>query len=628
MPTPLPSIEQHDLLFKERRAYQADLNQQVPATLPAITSTSPFMRLDGNMSPSLTLPPISTISSSFRHDRAITISPFARINTTMPATIVPRTISPARHGPVGNTPAPFYEGPLEGGDLPFTTFSMSSVLAAENGNQLFAKIFATPVKGLTKEHDDWISYRRNYLSTSCAYSLTPACPGQKIYVEEDGQRRQVQALSIKLSAAMDRGAGKQVSLVKSNAKRDKTSEVLFDKLYPKSHSGIASSLPISQCPLLPLQNLNDESCERVPFGDNGRYDATFDRTMFTAATQNNGRKRSGHQQYYHLVVGLYADIRPEGGAVAHWVKVAQQVSDPVIVRGRSPKHYRGKSASSSKRSDPSSDGGKKPPPSSDGGFGPSEDGRGSYDQPGNVSGSSAHKSEGAYPSSGSYYMAGQHYGNDEYPPLSRPTYSFSKPGGQHMTKEEADRYDNHDGYLYYPSSSTYPPRTIGEDHDARPNAYPLLTSMYPPRTVRVGDMAPPTAHFHPSHRSSYDLQDEHTGDIATPADSPYYVFSGQPESQSPENVYNGGYPVAGPSSYHDNSTYAQDLVPLAYVPASSYPDESNYTWVPAPPEHANVLPMPYYTTPRQMPSFDGDFGQYRATDTSRGHYQHFDTPQS
>ncbi|GAD95970.1 NDT80 / PhoG like DNA-binding family protein [Paecilomyces variotii No. 5] len=68
---------------------------------------------------------------------------------------------------------------------------------------------------------------------------------------------------------------------------------------------------------------------------------TFERIQFQRATANNGKRRA-QQQYYNLVVDLYAEIpSPLGSAVKkQWVKIARRISDPMVVRGRSPGHYK------------------------------------------------------------------------------------------------------------------------------------------------------------------------------------------------------------------------------------------------------------------------------------------------
>ncbi len=63
---------------------------------------------------------------------------------------------------------------------------------------------------------------------------------------------------------------------------------------------------------------------------------TFERIQFKQATANNGKRRAA-QQYYHLVVELWADVGTQH--TDQFVKVASRKSAKMIVRGRSPGHY-------------------------------------------------------------------------------------------------------------------------------------------------------------------------------------------------------------------------------------------------------------------------------------------------
>jgi len=63
---------------------------------------------------------------------------------------------------------------------------------------------------------------------------------------------------------------------------------------------------------------------------------TFERIQFKQATANNGKRRAA-QQYYHLVVELWADVGTRTSE--QFVRVAYRRSAKMIVRGRSPGHY-------------------------------------------------------------------------------------------------------------------------------------------------------------------------------------------------------------------------------------------------------------------------------------------------
>jgi hypothetical protein len=60
---------------------------------------------------------------------------------------------------------------------------------------------------------------------------------------------------------------------------------------------------------------------------------TFERMQFKTATANNGKRRAA-QQYYEIVLDLYANT-----SQGKQIKVASCVSSPLVVRGRSPGHY-------------------------------------------------------------------------------------------------------------------------------------------------------------------------------------------------------------------------------------------------------------------------------------------------
>ncbi|QKX58893.1 uncharacterized protein TRUGW13939_06021 [Talaromyces rugulosus] len=64
----------------------------------------------------------------------------------------------------------------------------------------------------------------------------------------------------------------------------------------------------------------------------------FNYIRFQTATGFNGKRRA--QQQYNLVVELYAEIIPVGSRESQWIKIAQRLSHPLVVRGQSPGHYK------------------------------------------------------------------------------------------------------------------------------------------------------------------------------------------------------------------------------------------------------------------------------------------------
>ena len=69
---------------------------------------------------------------------------------------------------------------------------------------------------------------------------------------------------------------------------------------------------------------------------------TFERIQFQKATANNGKRRA-QQQFYHLKVELLADVSSPTSSTPSWEIITIRVSEGIIVRGRSPSHYKAES---------------------------------------------------------------------------------------------------------------------------------------------------------------------------------------------------------------------------------------------------------------------------------------------
>ncbi|KAF2403511.1 p53-like transcription factor [Trichodelitschia bisporula] len=255
----------------------------------------------------------------------------------------------------------------------------------------------------------WTCYRRNYFSVQCSYTLTPHIPGRPLYLTRSSnssskQPEQIQALAMSLSAAVDGAQGKAIDLVQHTPKRDKGPQtpIQITKLcptppggtklphlhhhaadphspygplapygshhhHPHHHPPNAAQPPAS--PYLPLQQVPDpdqpnlsnaNSSSGAPPGSASAasylthppsptaHQHTFERIQFKSATANNGKRRA-QQQYYHLIVELWADVRLHHDLKPNWVKVAQRASSQVVVRGRSPSHYQNEGPSGGPR---------------------------------------------------------------------------------------------------------------------------------------------------------------------------------------------------------------------------------------------------------------------------------------
>jgi len=65
----------------------------------------------------------------------------------------------------------------------------------------------------------------------------------------------------------------------------------------------------------------------------------FQRIQFQKATANNGKRRA-QQQTYNLIVELQAEVYNPLDGKSRWVHIARRQSHAMVVRGRSPGHYK------------------------------------------------------------------------------------------------------------------------------------------------------------------------------------------------------------------------------------------------------------------------------------------------
>lgn len=187
---------------------------------------------------------------------------------------------------------------------------------------------------------------------------------------------------MKLTAAVDGQGGKGVELIQHTPKRDKGPKIAIPiiKISPTPPNGRPAESTLSPQgvyhmpmpsfhptgvptgPQLPFQNIRDESppssrsaspagrrhehtysfghlaSSQLPMpGQNIQH--TFERVQFKSATANNGKRRAS-QQYFHLIVELLVDVREDEVKKPKWVRIACATSDKVVVRGRSPSHYK------------------------------------------------------------------------------------------------------------------------------------------------------------------------------------------------------------------------------------------------------------------------------------------------
>lgn len=182
-----------------------------------------------------------------------------------------------------------------------------------NGYQV--QIHAKMDRGFFRADQDWTCYRRNYFQVSATFDVHgtnymlqgPEVPC--LLRAENQEIHQVDFFSIGVSAHVS-GSDKKIELVQHTPKRDKGPQMI-----PEPRVVSAGG------------NLHLASV-----GSNHNI-VTFERMQFKTATANNGKRRAA-QQYYEIVIELCANTSSN-----KQFKVAQCVSAPLVVRGRSPGHY-------------------------------------------------------------------------------------------------------------------------------------------------------------------------------------------------------------------------------------------------------------------------------------------------
>ncbi|KAI1810624.1 p53-like transcription factor [Poronia punctata] len=300
-----------------------------------------------------------------------------------------------------------------------------------SGTQVKVEIHGHIDKGFFLSDGDWTCYRRNYFSCVCSYSLTPYYPNATLHFIPSGTASTytVHGFAMCISAVVSDSDSQSVDLVQHTPKRDKGPITKPEKvrLLPK---------PAQQAQH-PMGMYQDHHA--LAGGARGMYEGygqssqspystehTFERIQFKQATANNGKRRAA-QQYYHLVVELFADVGSQGGE--QFIKVAERKSAKMIVRGRSPGHYQ-----SERRGSTSS--------------GPG----GSSGMPGGYSSSQVMGADfgtgsssllpNAY--SGTYEVRSGHYGATRHPDLGLEPMIPSA--------EEAKAIDTTKDYQYYPAT--------------------------------------------------------------------------------------------------------------------------------------------------------------------------------
>jgi meiosis-specific transcription factor NDT80 len=239
---------------------------------------------------------------------------------------------------------------------PFDDTQVIHPVITSLNHQLVPEITASIQKGFFQVDGKWTCYRRNYFTVSCSFSFRTSSYEGQLYLQRHSshQAELIKQFAISISAKTAVMNSNQESeartLVQHTPKRDKATESIPGKV--TIQPAPTPSLPSSGA--LPANgNLYMNPQQAAPSGLPDYHSApgysptqhqmpptshTFERIQFQKATANNGKRRA-QQQYFHIVVELSADVSRTGES-PHWVRIATKQSEPMVVRGRSPGHYK------------------------------------------------------------------------------------------------------------------------------------------------------------------------------------------------------------------------------------------------------------------------------------------------
>ncbi len=215
---------------------------------------------------------------------------------------------------------------------------------------LVPEITASIQKGFFQVDHKWTCYRRNYFSVHCSFNFRNGIVEGPFYLNKNGSEVLIQQFSVSISAktaSTSNGESENRGLVQHTPKRDKATESVPGRhpIAPAPiHSMGANGPYTTAAHLYPSAN----HLHSINMGGFGGYDTSgtnspttsqhvFERIQFQKATANNGKRRA-QQQYFVVVVELSANIGRQGND--DWVIIATKESDPMVVRGRSPGHYK------------------------------------------------------------------------------------------------------------------------------------------------------------------------------------------------------------------------------------------------------------------------------------------------
>lgn len=228
------------------------------------------------------------------------------------------------------------------------THVVHSIVADFGGTQQTVKpeVQAKIGRGFFASDNKWTCYRRNYFAVTCSFTLLPWPANVPLYISYNDQTlRPIRGFAMSISAIVNGQYNDTRELVQHTPKRDKQSErkpgrvALQPTPPPSLTAGTTSNGSHSGFPLGSQSLDYNSSFTETPQPYRPPTSHMFERIQFQKATANNGKRRA-QQQYYNLVVELQAEVSLGSGEESGWIQVARRHSSRMVVRGRSPGHYK------------------------------------------------------------------------------------------------------------------------------------------------------------------------------------------------------------------------------------------------------------------------------------------------
>ncbi|KAJ5368488.1 p53-like transcription factor DNA-binding [Penicillium cataractarum] len=224
------------------------------------------------------------------------------------------------------------------------TSVLESIVTDFGGTQQTVKpeVYAKIGRGFFPSDNKWTCYRRNYFAVTCSFSLHPWPSTVPLYIRHADQTLEpIRNFAMSISAIVNGQYGETRELVQHTPKRDKQSERPPPRVHlqPSPPQSLASATTGNGTHGFQLGSQSLDYNSSFAAAPQPPQSHMFERIQFQKATANNGKRRA-QQQFYNLVVELQAEIAGPVGGESQWVLIARRHSHSMVVRGRSPGHYK------------------------------------------------------------------------------------------------------------------------------------------------------------------------------------------------------------------------------------------------------------------------------------------------